>query len=161
MSDKTEYKQVRTTNDRETQPRARVPFGVPRTKLAVPHDLPGYSLRWINDIPGRIFQAQQGGYEFVTTKEMNLSSHTVTEVNKDLGERIAVLVGRQSSGDPMFAYLMKIKNEYRKEDEAALAAVADRNDQQIKGGNPDGKTGSQEFYVPKYAPIKLTTKKTF
>lgn len=160
---KKKYNQVRSENDRlpEAQPRKRIPFGVPRTKLAVPHDIPGFSLRWVNDTPGRIFQAQQGGYEFVTTQEMDISTTSVTEINKALGDKIAVLVGKQASGEPMFAYLMKIKTEYRQEDEAALAAIADRNDQQIKNGTAGGQTGSEEFYVPKHSPIKMQMKKTF
>jgi hypothetical protein len=156
------YKQVRTTAERTegVQPRSRIPFGVPRTKMAVPHQIEGFCLRWVNDVPGRIFQAQQGGYEFVTTSEMNMQVTTVTDVNKALGDKIAILVGTQKSGEPMFAYLMKIKEEYRQEDEAALAAVANRNDQQIRNGNAGG-VNSEEFYVPKHSPIKMQTKKTF
>lgn len=131
---------VRTEAQREQtrQPRKRVPFGTPRSKLVVPVKPEGYHLRWVNDDVGRIYAAQNGYYEFCSPEEVGMES---TEDGK-----VKVLVGKTPQGTPMFAYLMKIKIEYYEEDKQAINAQQDAFEAAIRRGqNSNGEYG----YVPK------------
>jgi hypothetical protein len=118
----------------------RQPFGVPRSKLSIGQPIEGYHLRWINDEPGRIAQAQDGGYAFVTPEEVLRES---TEDNK-----VKVLAGVQKgNGDPLFAYLMKLSMEYFLEDKAEANRTLDQIDDAIRGGRIDRQSGDNR-YVP-------------
>jgi len=111
--------------------KARIPVGVPRAKLAVP-EIRGFQLRWFNDLEGRIQQAQDGGYEFVTTDEApTFGTPDVDNVNRDLGARVSRVVDKSTG---MKAYLMKIKKEYYEEDQAAKQSIIDETDRQIRKG---------------------------
>lgn len=120
-------------------PRKRIPFGAPRTKLEVPYKPEGYHLHWVNDDAGRIFAAQQGYYEFVSPDEVGLDK---TEDNK-----VKVLVGKTAQHGPLFAYLMKIKQEYYEEDRGLINKQQDDFEKALKqqGNNQNGEHG----YVPK------------
>lgn len=111
--------------------KARIPVGVPRSKLAVP-EIRGYQLRWFNDLEGRIQQAQAGGYEFVEQDEApTFGNPDVDNVNRDLGARVSRVVDKSTG---MKAYLMKIKKEYYEEDQQAKQAIIDETDRQIRKG---------------------------
>ena len=105
--------------------RPRVPVGARRQKLQVPK-LPGYHLHWFyTGVAGRINAALQGGYEFVNPEEVFLENFDVAgDVTQgggaDLGSRVAIISGEHR------LYLMKIKEEWWLEDQAALQA---RNDE--------------------------------
>jgi hypothetical protein len=126
---------VRTVADRPVR-KSRKPFGVPRSKLAVANHIEGYHLHWINDTPGRLHEASSGDYEFVSPKEVGV---------EDKEERIKQLVGTNEDGSPMFAYLMKIRQEWYEEDQKAVNAVQDSIDAQIRGGKLED-TGNR--YIP-------------
>lgn len=132
---------IRNEGQRELEktPRKRIPFGTPRTKLEVPYMPEGYHGHWVNDDAGRIFAAQQGYYEFVTPDEVGLDK---TEDNK-----VKVLVGKNAQNGPLFAYLMKIKLEYYKEDRQLINSKQDEFERALKqlGNNQNGEYG----YVPK------------
>jgi len=117
----------------------RVPFGVPRNKLAVNNLIEGYHLRWINDEAGRIFQAQQGGYDFVTPSEVGLPPTP--------DDKVSVLAGSKKDGSALNTYLMKIAMEYYLEDKASHESQIDKIDTAIRGGKADDadKTGR---YIP-------------
>lgn len=138
---------VRTEGKRELEraPRKRIPFGAPRTKLEVPYKPEGYHLHWVNDDAGRIFAAQQGYYDFVTPEEVGMDK---TEDNK-----VKVLVGKNAQNGPLFAYLMKIKQEYYEEDRKLINTRQDDFEKALKklGNNQNGEHG----YVPKEG-IKLS-----
>ena len=125
--------------------RKRIPFGAPRTKLEVPYKPEGYHLHWVNDDAGRIFAAQQGYYEFVTPDEVGMDK---TEDNK-----VKVLVGKNTQNGPLFAYLMKIQQEYYDEDQKFINSRQDDFEKALKqmGNNQNGEHG----YVPKEG-IKLS-----
>lgn len=151
-------KQVRGELDRveERQPRGRIPFGIPRAKLAVMGEIPGYEIAWINDIGGRIDEAVAGGFEFVSRKEIHLAvGAEVTPSNSDLGDRISMVVGSiKQTGAPLRAYLMKLKKEYADENRQILK---DRREQRMKSiergkASPLG----ENFYVPSHTPIKFS-----
>lgn len=148
-------KQVRTETDREKQPRARKLFGVPSAKLAVT-PIPGYHLRWINDENSQVQVAQEGGYEFVAKDETGVIAGVVSN-DGNLGDRICRLVGTKQGGGPLYAYLMKVPEEYYLEAKAELAKIADKKDHSIRMGTA-GMQGSDSFYVPGHTPIKMGVK---
>ncbi len=123
--------------------RRRVPMAIPRQKLALP-DIPGYHVHWINDYPGRVLSAQEGGYEFVTPEEGRVLSRAIANDpaqsgNTDLGDRISIVVG-QDNGQPLRAYAMKIRNEWFEEDQALLS----EKNRQIQQAIRDGSIGSEQ-----------------
>lgn len=126
-----EQKETKVTRNK------RIPFNVPRSKLSVDVEIEGYHLRWINDEPGRIFQAEQAGYQFVEPKEVGRT---------DEGTRVQVLAGDQKNGSPLFAYLMKIPLEFYFEDQKTASEQLDEIDRSIRGGRTDGLTANR--YVP-------------
>jgi hypothetical protein len=131
---------IRSEGQRELAraPRKRIPFGAPRTKLAVPITPEGYRLHWVNDDAGRIYRAEQGFYEFASPEECGFDK---TEDGK-----VKVLVGKNAQNGPMFAYLMKIKKEYDNEDKQLIDSQQDSFEAATKRGqNSNGEHG----YVPK------------
>jgi len=113
--------------------RQRIPIGVPRQKLSVSNEIPGYRLYWFNDYPGRIEAAEAAGYEFVTNQEVKINDF-VTVGNADLGSKVKRLVGKNEDGSPLYAYLMKIRLEWFEEDQRELQAQIDRTDSSIRRG---------------------------
>jgi hypothetical protein len=135
MEDKTITPLIRTQADRPKR-EARVPFGVARTKLEVPMTLEGYHLHWVNDSAGRVQEAQRGGYTFVDPKEIQAA---------DSGSQVKRLVGRNEDGSAMYAYLMKIENEFYAEDQQTIQSEVDRFDAAIKRGTIDEKAGDRRY----------------
>lgn len=126
----------------EVQPerkRTRQPFGVPRLKLSVPFEIPGYHLHWINDTTGRIQEALNGDYEFVDPKEVGVEG---------VDGRYQCLVGTNEDGSAQIAYLMKIRQDWYDEDQKALSKVQDQFDDAIKQGKLDSTPGDNR-YVPR------------
>lgn len=138
--------QVRTQADRPQRP-TRIPFGAPQTKLAVRMELPGYFLYWTNDQDGKLEAAQAGGYEFVTPKEIGEARD---------GTQVKRLVGSSKDGSPLYAYLMKIKQEWHQEDLDQLSAVDDKFESAIREGSLLQKPGEQRYN----AGISLKTNKS-
>ncbi len=124
---------------RQTQ---RIPFGVPQTRLGVDVQIPGYKLYWTNDEGGAIERAQAGGYQFVTPAEIGGSSKESQEKR---------LVGIHKDGSPMYAYLMKIEQEFWDEDQAALQRIQDQFDHDIQRGSLEAVPGDN-----RYSDIKVT-----
>lgn len=153
--------QVRSELDRveERQPRSRIPFGVPRSKLAVLGEIPGYHLQWINDTGGRIDEARAGGFEFVTRNEIHLApGASVTPLNSDLGDKVSMVVGTmKQTGASLRAYLMKIRNDYKDEDRKILKDRRELRMASIKRGQATAV--DENFYVPQNSPIKISNRK--
>lgn len=127
--------QVRAEHDRPQRPR-RIPFGVPKTKLGVNLSVPGHHLYWCNDIENQIEEAQAGGYEFVTPKEIG-------EVRED--SQVRRLVGTKKDGSPLYAYLLKIKQEWHEEDKAQLAEIDDQFERAIRRGKLSEQPGDARY----------------
>lgn len=145
---------ARETRQEETARarKERVRFGSARQKLAVP-DLPGFFLCWINDVGGRLIEAQNGGYDFVTTDEMKRIGENLSQAGWVTGTnandtRVSVIVGKNEDGSPMRAYLMKLKQEWRDEDMADRQKEHDEIDAALRGGNVNGEVGKDGRYVP-------------
>jgi hypothetical protein len=135
-----EEKVIRTAADRNLR-KKRKPFGIPRSKLGVDipeEDLNKYHYHWINDVGGRLSEAQNGDYEFVSSKELGLG---------DRESKIKVLVGTNEDGSPMYAYLMRINKEWYDEDQQELQKLNDRIDEQIRKGKLNETPGDNR-YIP-------------
>jgi hypothetical protein len=151
-------KQVRSELDRveDHQPRSRIPFGIPRSKLAVLGEIPGFYIQWIDDIGGRILEAQAGGFEFVQNNEIHLAPGAdVTPLNSDLGDRISMIVGtNRITGAPKRSFLMKIRQEHKDEDRKILSDRRAARMAQIKRGQTVPTDGN--FYIPTTGQIKIS-----
>jgi hypothetical protein len=156
-----------TDTPEATGRRKRIPMSVAKRKMEV-EALPGYHLHWFAE--SNVAQAIDAGYHFVSSDEISLNQlgvgakHNMTG-NTDLGSRISI-VGSLSgpSGGAERAYLMKLKQEYRNEDLAAMAEVAAAplqaifRDEMIAG--PEGKVNERgELVYVKTALLNRPTRK--
>jgi len=110
----------------ERSTRNRTPFGVPTSKLGIATPIEGYHLHWVNDSAGRLMQAQNGGYEFVLAADVGIEATD--------GDRVKRLVGRDEDGSALYAYLMKIRQEWYEEDQNMIQSQVDAFDAAIAGG---------------------------
>lgn len=131
----------RATSREETGRNTRVPLGVARSKLSVPARA-GYVRRWINDTEGRLMNAEQGGYQYATDQSLQIGAADIDNTNRDLGARVSRVVDK-STGQK--AYLMEIKEEFYKEDQAIKAQAVAEKDRLIKNGKLDD---GEERYIP-------------
>lgn len=139
--------QDKSTPEQRRASRQRLPFGIPRSKLSVYKEVPGYHLHWVNDEAGRIYAAEQGGYEFVEPQEVGVDTQET---------RVKVLVGKTESGDGLFAYLMKIRQEWYEEDQEEIQSQIDSIEYAMKKGTFESEPG-QNRYVPTTG-IKISSK---
>ena len=124
--------------------KARVPLGVPRTRLTLP-DRPGYKRRWINDDgKGRLQAALEGGYTFI--EDPNLMAGQDGGGDKT-DSRVSRIVGRAEGGKPLRAFAMEIPSEQYKADQASKQSALDEVDRAIRKGRlvPQGE---EHRYVP-------------
>lgn len=145
--------QVRSTLERGTRGK-RASFNGTEGKLRVSHQIPGYHLHIFNDTPGRIEQALEVGYTFVSPDEVGGTSTNVVSRNTDLGDKVRFLVGTDGL-NPQYGYLMKLPQEYYEEDQKELQDRNDLSDKAIRSGklNKDGQS-SDGFYD---AGIKMSS----
>lgn len=101
-------------------------------------DAAGYHGHTFNDSPGRIAQALDVGYEFVSPDEIGRVSTNVVSRNTDIGDKVRFLVGTSDNGDALYAYLMKIRKEFYEEDQQAIQSKLDLVDEAIRGGRLTG-----------------------
>lgn len=152
---KVEAKQeaIRTTAERKQRDK-RSTFNGTEGKLRIGNQLPGFHMHIFNDSPGRISQALDVGYEFVTPDEVGGVSTNVVSRNTDIGDKVRFLVGTGDKQEPLYAYLMKIQDEFYKEDQASLQSKNDRIDEAIRGGKLTGEGHNTEGFYD--AGIKLS-----
>lgn len=142
----TVVKKEESMSEKKTVRSERIPLGVPRKKLEA-KPIEGYHLHWVNDYPGRVIEALNGGYQFVEYSETEINDF-VTPGNSDLGTRVKRQVGKTENGDALFAYLMKIEENLWKQDQEELQKRNDKVDEAIRRGdlNPvDNQYGSVKF----------------
>ena len=132
-----------TVRSQAQRPR-RNSIGVPRLTLAVKFDIPGHHMCWMND-DGNVESALDSGYEFVTRGETELEDG-VSPSNVDMGDRIKQKVGTTQQGDVLYAFLMKIKNEWHEEDMAAIELQNKQVEDAIVSGNINGAVGQDGRY---------------
>ena len=83
-----------------------------RSVLGINGKEPGYVYRIVNDTGDRIASFQEQGYEIVTDSSITIGDRRVGKASAD-GSPVQVAVGNGIDG-----YLMRIKEEYYKEDQA-------------------------------------------
>lgn len=150
IEEKRERALARTEVERPKAERKRNVFNGTQAKLTVNAEIPGYHLHIFNDEPGRIQTALDGGWEFVKPEEVGGVGERVTSVNTDLGDKVRYLVGVAEKGDGLYAYLMKIRNEWWEEDQEEMQKRNDLVDDAIRGGtNVKAGTSSDGFYTPR------------
>ena len=150
IEEKKEQVLTRNANERPTRESVRNVFNGTQSKLTVNNQIPGYHLHIFNDEPGRIQTATDGGWEFVTPDEVGGVKDSVTSGNTDLGDKVRFLVGTSEKGDGLYAYLMKIKEEWWQQDQDETQKRNDRVDDAIRGGvNVASGTTTEGFYTPK------------
>ena len=132
--------------DGATRKRRNV-FNGTEVKLSVRNQIPGYHLHIFTDSGSRIQEAMDSGYEFVTPTEVGGVSENVVSRNGDLGERIRYLVNPRAEGSEQYGYLMKIRQEWYEEDQAALQAKNNAIDAAIRKGKITG--DNPAMYVPR------------
>jgi hypothetical protein len=110
----------------------RKPFGAQEQTLAWP-PIPGFRLYWFNDTPGRVDRAKEAGYEHVRDPE------TSSPVKRN--------VGRGENGAGLQSFLMKIPEEWYREDQAAVNAAESEKLRNIREGKTSAPPGSNQ-YVP-------------
>lgn len=135
-----EIRMSETTKKAATPRTKRRPFGIPQSRLAIDKQLDGYHYRWINDYPGRISRALEGGYSFVEPSEVGREENGENKVKE--------LAGTQKDGSALFTYLMRISQEFYEEDKAISRENLDAIDEAIKGGRVN-QTAADKRYVPK------------
>jgi hypothetical protein len=116
-------------------------------------ELPGYHVHILNDSPGRLAEALENGYEFINVNEVP-NGEQLSALNTDMGEKIRYRVGKSDSGEALFAYHMKIKQEWYEEDQRELQSKVDRTDNAIREGKNGPDTNG--FYIPKGTGIKIS-----
>jgi len=106
---------------------------------------PGYVRRWVNDDPGRLDAAREGGYEFVAGESKSEGGAT-----DGIGAKISRVVGTRDGGTPITAYLMEIRKEWYDEDQKAKQAGVNATEEALKRGSDEhGTPGTDGRYVPK------------
>ena len=130
--------------------RTRIPMSIPRTKMSTP-DIPGFHCHWINDYTGRIMQAQQAGYSFVSQKEAVLVSPDIAGTQlgagTDLGSRVSIVVGGAEDGSPLRAYLMKLPLEFYNADQSKMNKHVDDIHDAMRQGNQQVQGDMSNRYV--------------
>jgi len=153
MTENTNQVKVSPEPTKKERTRNRGAFNGTQGKLQVGKQIPGYHLHVFNDTPGRIQAATDAGYEFVDPEEVGGVASNVVSRNTDIGDKVRFLVGSTADGEPQYAYLMKIRQEWWDEDQAELQKRNDKTDAAIRGGKMTGdKMSTEGFYN---AGIKL------
>ena len=137
-----------TKEEKRKTKKSRIPLGRMRAKLSIDnYDIPKDKVaRWINDKPGRLRAAEEGGYTFVNDPEAKIGEEPLSGRNS-LESNVSRTVGTHEDGSPMTAYLMVIDKDLYEQDQAEKQAVVDETDEAIKGGKLQ-ETADEKRYVP-------------
>lgn len=144
---------MRSQNERDisrTAVRERGVFNGTTKKLSVTTEIPGYQLRWFNDQDGRVEAAVgRAWWDFVTQDEIAMQDgNKVLERNSDLGTRVRAIVGTLDSGDPLYAYLLKIKKEWFDEDQQVGASQIRASEREMMKNGGLNTDRIAEKYLP-------------
>ena len=148
LEEKKERALAKRAENTTTRTGRRNAFNGTEGKLRVDGTIDGYHMYIFNDVAGRIDNALQSGWEFVSPNEIAGVGTNVVSRNTDIGDKVRFLVGRAEDGGPLYAYLMKIKQDWSEEDQAALQQKTNNVDAAIRRGEAPG-VNTEGFYVPK------------
>jgi hypothetical protein len=104
----------------------RTPINGTRNRLSVRGKEPGYVYRIVNDIDDRIQSMKEIGYEMVTDKNVSVGDKRIANPTQE-GSPVQVSVGQGVK-----AYVMRQKQDWYDEDQAAKAAQVDEIENQTK-----------------------------
>lgn len=135
----------------------RKPTGVRRLKMSLDSatqerlEQEGKVARFFNDVDTRLLDAREGGYEYV------MSNRTPIKVGEDEDQQgdnqpIRKFVGKNPDGSPQYAYLMAIKEDWYKEDQAEKEEVNKEVDRAIRGGSLESDHGVK----PEHGSARVT-----
>lgn len=110
----------------------RTPIGT-RNILTVAGKDDNYHYRVVNDMGDRISQFLDAGYELVDASDVRVGDKQINQTTPE-GTKAQVSVGNGTK-----AYVMRIKKEYFKEDQAAKQAEVNRLEESIKQQVSSGK----------------------
>lgn len=111
-----------------------------RNRLNVRGKEPGYQYRIISDTEDRLLNLEARGYEFVEQKSDVKVGDNRVATPTSIGSRVTINLGGGRTG-----YLMRIKDEYFEEDQAAKKAEVDRLENALKHPELDGQYGKIEI----------------
>lgn len=126
------------------RPTRRIPVSGYRDILSVDGKEDGFVYRWVNDIDNRIQRFQQGGYELVD-HDVEVGQRTVDNPGK-YGSVVSKDVGKGRT-----AYLMRIPEEFYKEDQQAKQREVKRTEDDMKRTLNSGRDGT-------YGEVKIGDK---
>jgi len=106
--------------------RKRIPVGEARNILTVQGKEKGFVYRWVNDVDNRITEFKQAGYDHVVDDSLDIGSDDVKQ-GSVVGKTIS-----KSVGQGVTAYLMRIKEEWYKEDQQAKLSKVDSSEELIR-----------------------------
>ena len=110
-----------------------------RQVLSVKGKEPGYVYRIVNDLGDRVAQFQEQGYELVDDKDIKVGDRRIAQVKAE-GTKAQVSVGQGVK-----AYVMRQKQEWYDEDQAAKQARVDELEQATKQQATSGTYGKLEI----------------
>lgn len=103
-------------NPKTSERTRRTPINGTRNRLSVRGKEPGYVYRIVNDTEDRITSLQEMGYEMVTDSNVSVGDKRIANPSQE-GSPVKVSVGLGTQ-----AYVMRQKQEFFDEDQAAKAA---------------------------------------
>ncbi len=106
----------------------RTPLGQ-RSILGVKGKEPGFNYRIVNDIGDRVDMMKERGYEVVTDDSVKIGDRRIATPTKE-GSPVQVSVGGGTK-----AYLMRIKDEWYKEDQAYKEQQLKEQEQAMKANS--------------------------
>lgn len=109
-----------------------------RNVLTVAGKEPGYEYRFVNDIGDRVQEFLDNGWEIVEKKSVRIGDKRVGQTS---GEGSAAMA---SVGHGTMAYVLRIREEWKKEDDADKQALVDASEAAMKEKALDGTYGSLE-----------------
>lgn len=130
-----------TRTQKSTEKKKRIPVGDNRDILTVEGKEDGYVYRWVIDVDNRIQRFQDGGYEFVE-HGVAVGIPSVNQAQTD-----GKVVTKQTGGGRT-SYLMRIKQEWYDEDQAAKSKKIDESEGAMKrklNSGEDGQYGKVSF----------------
>lgn len=131
----------------EKDRRERVPFSANRKRLSLNKEIEGFITRWFNDQDDRLQRAEDAGYQYVHRKEIGqVGDKDISNGNSDVNSRVSRVVGRMPTGQPIRAYLLKIRKDWYQADQAKKEEINNRVDEALRAAPSTG-VNAQNQYV--------------
>lgn len=110
-----------------------------RNVLSVSGKEPGYQYRIVNDTGDRVAQMQERGYEIVTSQDVKVGERRVANPTQE-GSPV-----QASVGGGVKAYVMRIRDDWYKEDQTAKAKHITDTEQAMVQSAREGNYGKLEL----------------